>query len=271
MKLPKTGAFSRSIVVVSDGYITAEKEVFSFIRSNLNQTNVFAFGIGSSVNRYLIEGIAKAGFGELFIVTDPREAPRAADRFLEYIQSPVLTDISVQYEDFQVYDVEPRSFPDLLAKRPIVVCGKWKGDGRGSITLTGVSGTGQYSQTFSLAKIRSSESNHSLKYLWARTRIANLSDFRFNPGTVEQKEEIILLGLTYNLLTKHTSFVAVHDVIRNKSGNSKDVSQPLPLPKGVSNRAVGGEMAKGSERPLFLFILTLVLLLVSRLFKPNGK
>ncbi|MCK4835676.1 MAG: trypsin, partial [Candidatus Aminicenantes bacterium] len=265
--LPEAGAFSRSIVVVTDGYISAEKEVFSFIRGNLNQTNVFAFGIGTSVNRYLIEGMAKAGFGELFIVTNSKEAPQAVERFLKYIQSPVLTDISVQYDGFEAYDVEPRSFPDLLAKRPIVICGKWKGDAQGSITLTGVSGTGEYNRTFTLAKIKPSESNHSLKYMWARTRIANLSDYVFVLGADERKELITLLGLTYNLLTKHTSFVAVHEVIRNRTGDSKDVIQPLPLPKGVSNRAVGGEMAKGSEPSLLLVILSLALLLSGRLLK----
>jgi len=47
---------SRSIVLVTDGYISGEKGVFDYIRENLDQCNVFAFGIGTAVNRYLIEG-----------------------------------------------------------------------------------------------------------------------------------------------------------------------------------------------------------------------
>lgn len=57
------------------GFIAAEQEVFRTIEDNLDTTNVFAFGIGSSVNRHLIEGIARAGQGEPFIVTDPGESP----------------------------------------------------------------------------------------------------------------------------------------------------------------------------------------------------
>ena len=74
MSIPREPKFSRSVVLVTDGYIDGEHGVFQYIRENLNHSNVFAFGIGTSVNRYLIEGVAKAGMGEPFIVTDPSEA-----------------------------------------------------------------------------------------------------------------------------------------------------------------------------------------------------
>src|SRR5436189_1464785 len=66
MSLPREANVSRSIVLVTDGYISGEQGVFDYIRDNLNQCNVFSFGIGSAVNRYLIEGVAKAGMGEPF-------------------------------------------------------------------------------------------------------------------------------------------------------------------------------------------------------------
>ena len=97
MSLPRQDGISRSIVLVTDGYISGEQGVFEHIRANLNRCNVFAFGIGASVNRYLIEGVAKAGMGEPFIVTEEAEAEGVAAKFREYIQTPVLTDINVRY------------------------------------------------------------------------------------------------------------------------------------------------------------------------------
>ena len=79
MSLPRQEGISRSVVLVTDGYISGEQGVFDHIRANLNRCNVFAFGIGSSVNRYLIEGVAKAGMGEPFIVTEEAEAEGVAD------------------------------------------------------------------------------------------------------------------------------------------------------------------------------------------------
>jgi Ca-activated chloride channel family protein len=69
----------------------AKRAYFDYIRENLGQSNMFAFGIGESVNRYLIEGMAKAGMGEPFIVGKESEAEAMAERFREYIQTPVLT------------------------------------------------------------------------------------------------------------------------------------------------------------------------------------
>ena len=263
MAMPHDENCSRSIVIVTDGYVSFEKSVFNHVRGNLNKTNVFAFGIGSSVNRYLIEGIAKAGYGEPFVVTTPKEASSMAAKFRKYIQSPVLTNISVSYDNFDAYQVEPRSFPDLLADRPIVIFGKWRGAANGVVTLDGLSGNGKYSQSFPISETLPSETNHVIKYLWARTRIANLSDFNFNGSDEERIAEITSLGLTYNLLTKYTSFIAVHDVIRNPAGNSTDVKQPLPLPQGVSKYAVGGGIAKASEPglPMLLALSTLFFLL----------
>src|SRR6185437_7349943 len=105
MNLPRQQNISRNIVLVTDGYISGEQGVFDYIRDNLDKSNVFAFGIGSSVNRYLIEGVAKAGMGEPFIVTHEADAPAIAAKFREYIQSPVLTDIQVRPIGFDVYDV----------------------------------------------------------------------------------------------------------------------------------------------------------------------
>src|SRR6185369_3210433 len=117
MSLPRQEGISRSIVLITDGYISGEQGVFDHIRANLNKCNVFAFGIGDSVNRYLIEGVAKAGMGEPFIVTEENEAERMAAKFREYIQTPVLTDIQVRSIGFDTYDVNPIHFPDLLAHR----------------------------------------------------------------------------------------------------------------------------------------------------------
>ncbi|MBO0799384.1 MAG: VWA domain-containing protein, partial [Blastocatellia bacterium] len=47
MSLPRQENVSRSIVLVTDGYIDGEKGVFDYIRSNLDRCNVFSFGIGS--------------------------------------------------------------------------------------------------------------------------------------------------------------------------------------------------------------------------------
>ena len=259
--LPRNESFSRTIAVITDGYVGAERDVFKEIQKNLHRTNVFAFGIGSTVNRYLIEGMAKAGQGEPFVVTEPHEAPGAAQKFREYIQSPVLTNIAVSYNGFETYDVEPAGIPDLFANRPVVIFGKWRGAAEGTIKLSGLRGSREYERVFNVTETKAMETNRALSRLWARFRIARLSDFNFSRGNPEREAEITSLGLTYNLLTAYTSFVAISEVVRNTEGQGKNVDQPLPLPLRVSNLAVGGSVSSLPEPELYLLVLMVAFML----------
>ncbi|MCI5056322.1 MAG: VIT and VWA domain-containing protein [Flavobacteriales bacterium] len=241
-RLPREKDLSRSIVVVTDGYISVEKEVFDLISKNLNVANVFTFGIGSGVNRYLLEGMAHVGQGEPMIVTKPDHAHEEAEKFRKYINTPVLTNVSVDFEGFDAYDIEPSSVPDVLAQRPIMVYGKYKGNAQGKIKLKGYTGSDPYEQSINVAEFKSKKKNGALKYLWAREKIKFLDDYKLIMGDSEIKEEVTQLGLDYNLMTAYTSFIAVDQEVVNGSGTTKTVKQPLPMPAGVSNSAVGFEL-----------------------------
>lgn len=261
LSIPRDDKFSRSVVIITDGFIDCESDVFYLISKNLNKTNFFSFGIGSSVNRYLIEGIAKAGLGEPFVVTETSDSSKTADKFREYIQSPVLTDIKVEYNGFETYDVEPPSLPDLFAQRPVIVFGKWRGTLSGTIQITGKSGNGDYSREIKVSDVKPLESNSAIRYLWARSKVARLLDYGVNTNNPDVKGEVTSLGLKYSMLTPYTSFIAVLDEIRNTGDKAKDVKQPLPLAKNVSNLAVGGTYAEGSEPGILIIAAGVVSLL----------
>jgi len=239
--LPKTEGYSRSIVIATDGYVSVEEEVFDLIRDNLGRANIFPFGIGSSVNRHLIEGMARVGMGEPFIITGPEEAPAKAKRFRRLIERPVLTGIELDFDRFDVYDVEPHSIPDVLADRPVIVFGKWRGRTDGAIALRGLTGSHPFMKRVDVSEIRPLKTNSALRYLWARHRIALLSDYNRLRLRDERVREVTNLGLTYNLLTAYTSFIAVDTRVRLKGGQTTTVKQALPLPQGVSDYAVGGK------------------------------
>ncbi len=240
LALKKDKKYSRSVVIVTDGYVSVEEEAFDLIRRNLGNANLFAFGIGSSVNRHIIEGMAHVGMGEPFIITKPEVAPMKAEKFRKLIQSPVLTQVKVALDGFHAYDVEPLAIPDVLADRPVLVFGKWRGERKGTIKLSGISGEGRYVQTVHVENYQAPRNNEALKYLWARHRVTILSDYNKLRNDDRRVREVTALGLQYNLLTAYTSFVAVDSEVRNSNGQATTVKQPLPLPQDVSDYAVGG-------------------------------
>ena len=245
----KNPQVARTVVVVTDGYVTVEAEAFALVRQHLNQANVFAFGIGGSVNRHLMEGLARAGMGEPFIITRPEEAQAQAKRFRQLIESPVLTSVKARFEGLDVYDVEPQQLPDVLADRPVVVFGKWRepaGDTKPRLVIEGQAANGPISQAVPMDTQANWTGTGALRHLWARHRIAALSDEEALTGGEAQKAAITKLGLDYSLLTQYTSFIAVDRVVRNPGGPGATAKQPSPLPEGVSNQAVGESSALGA-------------------------
>jgi Ca-activated chloride channel homolog len=271
MSLPRDGNGSRSIVLVTDGYISGEEGVFDYIRDNLDRCNVFSFGIGSSVNRYLIEGVAKAGMGEPFIVTEEAEASAIAAKFREYIQTPLLTDIQIRSVGFDTYDVHPAHLPDLLAQRPVILFGKWRGPVTGTFELQGKTGRGDYITRLDVTGVQPDDGHRALRYLWARSRIAELSDYGARNLAPDKVAEITSLGLKYSLLTQYTSFIAVREEVRNPLGSAKDVDQPLPLPLGVSDLAIGDGTEVGSEPELVWLVIGSVMIGMIMIFRGRRR
>lgn len=257
ISIPMEDSVARSIIVITDGYVSGEQNVFDIINEHMNTASFFSFGIGSAVNEYLIKGIASAGLGESFIVTDSQDAAFTAQSFRTYIQTPLLTDIHISYDGFEAYDIEPSVPSTLFAQKPIVLFGKWKGEPSGTITITGKSGTQDYVQEIQAADVKSYEKGDALSYLWARMRLERLMDYGYSKDDPSVKEEVTQIGLDYSIMTPYTSFIAVIDEIKNPEAQAADVDQPLPLPLSVSNLAVGGGYRAYSEPEIMILIIVM--------------
>ena len=196
--------------------------------------------------------MAHAGNGLSFIATSEKEAASSATKFRNYVSVPVLTNVSIDFNGFEVYDVEPQKIPDVFSERPILIFGKYRGNPSGYIDLKGITGTLGINQRLDIAEHLPSAENSALQSLWARERIRLLDDFAGSATSGILAAEITELGLKYNLLTNYTSFIAIDSQFRNENGQWISVKQPLPLPEGVSNYAIGAyntsslQLKKGS-------------------------
>jgi Ca-activated chloride channel family protein len=257
LAMPAEETRARTFVVVTDGYVTVEKESFDLVRANLGRANLFAFGIGSSVNRMLIEGLARAGKGEPFFVLGPDQADTEAQRLRTMIEAPVLTHVRVTFPGFEAYDVDPPQVPDLFAQRPLVVFGKYRGAPTGSIVIEGNAAGGVWRQVIDVTAARATpkEGGAPLRTLWARSRIATLADSQRLQPDDPTRAEILRLGLAYGLLTDYTSFIAIDKVIRNPGGQGVDVDHPQPLPAGVEETALA--VVPSTPEPEFYALATL--------------
>ena len=235
----------RIVCFMTDGYIGNDGEIISEIQKHPN-ARVFSFGIGSSVNRNLLDKMAEEGRGEVEYVSLNDDGSAAAKRFHERVRSPLLTDISVHFGNLEVDDVYPRRINDLFSAKPVIIHGRYKKGGSGTIKLKGKS-SGVETVREIPVNFPENEPNHDvLATLWARTRIDDLTKLDYagvqnRTAKPEIADTITNLGLEFRLLTAYTSFVAVEERIVTDGGVPRRIEVPVEMPEGVSRAGIFGE------------------------------
>jgi Ca-activated chloride channel homolog len=234
----------RVVCFMTDGYVGNDLEIIGEVQKHPN-ARVFAFGIGGSVNRFLLDNMAKYGRGEVEYVALNDDGSAAARRFYERVRSPLLTDISLDWNGLAVSDVYPKNVPDLFSAKPVIVTGRYSGNGRGTIRLKGKMSGRDFVREIPI-DFSSPQTHDVLATLWARTRIADLMSQDFNGaqrGTMKEdvKQSIVQLGLDYRLMTQFTSFVAVEEMIVTDGGQPRRIDVPIEVPEGVNRQTTYGE------------------------------
>ncbi|MEI8371430.1 MAG: VIT and VWA domain-containing protein [Planctomycetota bacterium] len=241
----------RVVCFMTDGYVGNDMAIIDAVKRNAGTARVFAFGIGGSINRFLLDGMARAGRGEVQYVLDERDAAGVAERFYERVRTPVLTDVQLDFGDLQVTQLYPQQIPDLFSSTPVVIKGQYKQAGKGVVTLRGQSGQEKFERKIEVNFPDDEPKNDVLAPLWARAKVEDLMNQdlagvqRGQPNPA-QKEEILGLGLRFQLLTQFTSFVAVEELHITKGGQARTVAVPVEMPEGVSYEGVFGSRGQAA-------------------------
>ncbi len=246
MSAPLDPAYMRIVVFLTDGYIGNETQILAAIEEKLGPSRVFSFGIGSSVNRYLIQRMAEVGRGEAQFVRQDQDPEKAVQRFVERIQKPCLMDIEIEWGGLQALDVYPSRVPDLFAAQPVFLVGRYENSGSSVVTLRGTVAGQPFEQHVDVLFPDWQGENSALTSLWARMQIKELMAKQFKGEIPEIVEQITNLALDYHLMSQYTSFVAVDDATEDLSLEEPiTVTQPLPMPEGVSFEGIFGPQGEG--------------------------
>lgn len=232
----------RVVCFMTDGYIGNDAEIVAEVQKH-PEARVFAFGIGTAVNRFLLSKMAEEGNGEVEFVTASGEAQPAADRFYERVHSPVLTNISIDWNGLPVTEVYPAHVRDLFAAKPITITGRYTGPAQGTVVIRGTRAGGPFERALRIDFPAAGESNAVLEKIWARRKVEDYMSqdwMGLQQGQSAHRAEIIKIGLEHSLATQYTSFVAVETKTVVQDGKPVRIEVPVELPEGVSGLAVGG-------------------------------
>jgi len=259
----------RSIVLITDGYIGNENEVLALVQRSLKPGNrLYSFGVGSSVNRFLLNRLAEVGRGTSQVIRQDEPSASAAEKFFRQINSPVLTNIQISWEGMgEKPEIYPIAAPDLFASGPLVLFGKKTDRAPGQLRIRGTlaggtayeqilpvnfaqSGSSRQRESTSVSATATDFGNPAVAQLWGRSRIKDLMNQMFGGETKSLVEAVTNTALTYRLLSEYTAFVAVSEEVRVEPDGSRRIVQvPVELPQGVRYEGIfeseGAEATRG--------------------------
>ncbi len=253
--IPQPAGTLRIVVFLTDGYIGNESEVLRLITRTIGDARIYAFGVGASVNRFLLSEMGKKGRGFVRYLDPTEDAEEAALELAGKLDSPVLTDIDIDWGEVKVSQVTPSVIPDLFAGDSLRILGKFEGSGTHRVVVKGrVQGRQASLPIQAILPDGTSEMEPSpIPQIWARSQIADHMGQINSPDAFKTthlsddalKQKVIDLGLKHSLATRWTSFVAVSTKIVNKNPeNAQDSQVPLHRVKGVGPEAYGHAASK---------------------------
>ena len=229
----------RIVCFMTDGEVGNDNEIIAEVQKHKN-ARVFSFGIGSSVNRNLLDKIAEEGRGEAEYVGLNDDGSAAAHRFHERVRAPLLTDVEIDWNGLPIADVYPNRIQDLFSAKPVIVYGRYTGASTGTIRLKGKSAGQTVVREIPVTFPENEPAHDTLAALWARSRIDDLTKQDYTGEKPEIKDAITNLGLEFRLLTTFTSFVAVEELVTTEGGQPRRIEVPVELPEGMNRETTLG-------------------------------
>jgi len=233
MDFPRDPNRTRVVAFLTDGYIGNEVQILKALHQKLEGGRVFSFGVGTSVNRYLLDWMAVVGQGDAAYLS-LNEAPEPVmDAYFEKISHPALANVKVECKGMEVTDVYPRRIPELFVGRPIVIAGRFKGAPTGEVVVSGkVGGKEGEAMKFVMSPAGRVTENAGINTVWARMKIADL-ELEGIWGERNVSQEVKNVALEHGLMSAYTSFIAVDSTRKTEGDHGTTVAVPVPVPEGV--------------------------------------
>ncbi|WGL18052.1 marine proteobacterial sortase target protein [Microbulbifer bruguierae] len=233
------GELVRQVIFITDGAVGNERALFELIRQRLGEVRLFTVGIGSAPNSFFMAKAAQYGRGSFVQIGDLNDVQAKMAALFAKLESPLVTDLQVQWPRGVKVEAYPKRLPDLYRGEPVQLVAQFDGSQLGSsdvgeVTISGRLAGKRFTRNLSLSQLAVDNSGSGIGSLWAREKIAALRDEQRERGHVIDPEDedplrqqILKLALEYQLASPYTSFVAVEQApVRPTSAALK--SHPVP-------------------------------------------
>ncbi len=240
----------RLVLMLTDGFIGGEKDMFSVVRRHLgDNARLFSLGIGSSPNRFLLEGLAEMGRGDVIYHAWGTKPDAAVEAFYGRIAHPAMSEIEIDWGGLEVTEQYPAKIPDVWAGEPVRVVARYRtgqetagGVLDTQLTVRGRVGRAQVALQVPVeVPVDADPANAAVASLWARRKIRDLEWYPKGKSPAQVREAVIDVALEHRLVSTYTSLVAIDDERAACGPAAATIAVPNVAPEGVDLAAAGGE------------------------------
>ena len=251
----------RRIFVLTDGSVSNSQECIRVTRQNNTNNRVFTLGIGAGADRHLVKGLARAGLGTFeFTIEGEIMAPKILKQLKNCVQ-PSLNNVHVNWGSEVGPDNScqaPETFPPIYSGHRIQIFRLFDKD---FVLPTKVGihanvGSTETSYDEDVQVETATMKGNLLHKMFARKLILGLEENFGKKDEQEVKSLVTELSLKYQLMSKHTSFIAVDSKATesDKVMVKRQVATQVPhgFGGGYSNRPMmfGGAPGGGIARSM---------------------
>jgi Ca-activated chloride channel homolog len=224
----------RFVCFLTDGYIGNETEILTAVKQRVAASRIFSFGVGSSPNRYLMDSMARLGRGAVAYLSDKDNGAVVMNSFFERIRYPGMVDLKLDWHQAEIGQTFPARLPDLFVGRAVTISGRFQGQLPHQLEITGKVGSKTWRVPVRVE--RTDTAGKSLASIWARAKIASLTDQSLDAGAgARWPEAVRQTALDFNLVSAYTAFVAVDATTSTSGPTARTIPVAGPVPAGVNH------------------------------------
>jgi Ca-activated chloride channel family protein len=255
-----------TVIFLTDGLATVGVEDAGTILENVAEAapedvRIFSFGVGDDVDTDLLDQLSIDHGGASTYVRPGENITETVSAFYAKIDSPVLSNLEVDFGSIKADQIYPERVPDLFAGSQLVMVGRYRNGGKTTITLSGTVNDRTVAIVYPGNNFTGEGGAEFIPRLWATRAIgSSLTEIRLHGEDRELVDAIVALSIRYGIITPYTSFLIEEDDVFSESGReaisrefgeelAADAAAPSSGSAAVEKAAFQGRMA-AADAPL---------------------
>jgi Ca-activated chloride channel family protein len=237
------------VIFITDGLPSVGEQnperIAARAEARRGRARVFAFGVGFDVNTYLLDRLSAAARGSTQYVKPGESVERPLGALATKIQFPVLADLRIGNAPVRIEEVYPMDLPDLFAGEELIITGRYRGAGRGNLTVSGQRAGRAESFTTVADFANHRLANDYIPKIWASRKVGYLTQqLKLKGHNQEIVDQLRETALRYGILSEYTSYLVLEPGMEQMaSGNGvigRATGQASPPPVAVAPQMASG-------------------------------